>query len=361
MTIRDLALHCGVSNATVSLALRGHPRIPKATKERILREAERVGYRVNPMVSALLSHVRTQKPIGFQEVIAVLTTEATVLRKRQPYHRAVAEGVIARATHLGFGVDFFQLGGESSDQRVDQMLLSRGIRGVLLDPSCQDIPLPVLDWQRLSSVLMTYNQKNRSMRRVIPDQFHNMEELLVEMRERGYKRIGFYNLERFETRVHGHWAAAFLRHQLALPAKERVAIELAPDWDTARFLAWVRKARPDGIVCPHWMAYAWLQEAGYRVPADIGLAVPNWSPLHARVSGIDQNPADIGSAAVDVLVSQLTRNESGLTAMPRMTMIPGQYREGQTLRPRPPESDPGTAEPPARPAKRKAGARTASR
>lgn len=43
-TLADIARACGVSAATVSLALRGNPRVNEATRKRVVRESERQGY-----------------------------------------------------------------------------------------------------------------------------------------------------------------------------------------------------------------------------------------------------------------------------------------------------------------------------
>lgn len=43
-TLADIASACGVSAATVSLALRGNPMVNEATRERVVRESERQGY-----------------------------------------------------------------------------------------------------------------------------------------------------------------------------------------------------------------------------------------------------------------------------------------------------------------------------
>jgi len=54
VTVRDLARLAGVSAATVSRALRDHPRISTQTRARIKALARRVGYRPNPRARALL-------------------------------------------------------------------------------------------------------------------------------------------------------------------------------------------------------------------------------------------------------------------------------------------------------------------
>ena len=57
VTLRDIARELGVSHVTVSLALRDHPRISKAMTTRVKQTAARLGYRPDPMLTAL-SHYR---------------------------------------------------------------------------------------------------------------------------------------------------------------------------------------------------------------------------------------------------------------------------------------------------------------
>jgi len=45
VTHRELAEACGVSTATISRALSGHPQVRNEVREQILREAQRLGYR----------------------------------------------------------------------------------------------------------------------------------------------------------------------------------------------------------------------------------------------------------------------------------------------------------------------------
>ncbi len=53
-TLDDVARSAGVHRTTVSLALRNHPRIPQATRDRVKQIANDLGYRINPLVSALM-------------------------------------------------------------------------------------------------------------------------------------------------------------------------------------------------------------------------------------------------------------------------------------------------------------------
>lgn len=60
VTIKDLAAMTGLSQATISLSLRDHPRIPDSTKERVLRIAREAGYVYNRQAANLrMRHTRT--------------------------------------------------------------------------------------------------------------------------------------------------------------------------------------------------------------------------------------------------------------------------------------------------------------
>lgn len=54
-TLKDIAREVGVSAVTVSLALRNHPRIPLARSELIQKTTRRLGYRPDPMATALIN------------------------------------------------------------------------------------------------------------------------------------------------------------------------------------------------------------------------------------------------------------------------------------------------------------------
>lgn len=60
ITIKNLAAMTGLSQATISLSLRDHPRIPEATKARVLKTAQEAGYVYNRQAANLrMSRTRT--------------------------------------------------------------------------------------------------------------------------------------------------------------------------------------------------------------------------------------------------------------------------------------------------------------
>jgi len=61
-TLRDVAKRAGLSAATASRALSGHPHVDEATRRRVVRVARELGYRPNALARAL--RVRTTRTIG---------------------------------------------------------------------------------------------------------------------------------------------------------------------------------------------------------------------------------------------------------------------------------------------------------
>src|SRR5258708_33990268 len=96
----DVAGRAGVHPSTVSLALRAHPSIPAATRERVCRIAEKVGYQPHPLVSALMSFRRSARSGPRHTTLAYVTTsrpadawrEARTLRDQVPGAQAPAGG-----------------------------------------------------------------------------------------------------------------------------------------------------------------------------------------------------------------------------------------------------------------------------
>src|SRR5690606_24556736 len=110
ITLQHIAADCEVSKATVSLALRDAPSIPETTRHRIKAAATRLGYRMNPLVSAHCAYVRTARQSKATSVLGYLTNWAS---SAQPASTLVNQrclaGMHAKAKELGYRVDQFQL------------------------------------------------------------------------------------------------------------------------------------------------------------------------------------------------------------------------------------------------------------
>src|SRR5687767_1931302 len=70
ISMRDLAARLGVTHVTVSMALRDNPRVSPATRERVKKLADELGYRPDPMLSALATYRGNKSASGIHSAVA---------------------------------------------------------------------------------------------------------------------------------------------------------------------------------------------------------------------------------------------------------------------------------------------------
>jgi len=75
--LREIADRTGISRMAVSLALRGKSGVSEATRKKVLKVAQELGYEPDPEVARLLSHIRVKKSVDTKACLALLTSGAT--------------------------------------------------------------------------------------------------------------------------------------------------------------------------------------------------------------------------------------------------------------------------------------------
>ena len=96
------------------------------------------------------------------------------------------------------------------------------------------------------------------------------------------------------------------------------------------FSKWLEKNRLDAILSDLAETRPMLDQLGYRVPEDIGMA--STSILDGNASaGIDQNSKEIGRASMETLISLLNHNQYGIPKIVREVLITGSWVDGSTL------------------------------
>ncbi|MEX0325289.1 MAG: LacI family DNA-binding transcriptional regulator [Puniceicoccaceae bacterium] len=337
VNIRDVAQAAGVSPMTVSRVLNGGARVAPATREQVLAEVERLGYRINPLVQAYTTQIRgsQDRTAGAGCNLAFVVSDPDHTLPRHLWLLPYLRGAQARAAELGYGLDTdLNLAG-LTDREVLRQLTARGVRGLL-------IPLFVFvgrDLPQYDGMAMTGIGETRDsdwMHRVNPEYFLNVQLALAALRERGYKRIGFcLTLNSIYTN-HGQELGGFLEYtKLEQPeacVRHCVMKDVTQPQQVEIFLEWIRKEQPDVVLTTFYQALHWLRDAGYNVPGDIGIAHLGLTDDTRNWSGVDYRAEAIGSAAVDLLTAHIVRNEFGIPAIPKRMRIPGIWRDGETAR-----------------------------
>ena len=335
VTQRDIARAMGVSNATVSLALRGSEEITSKRREEIQAVAKKMGYRLNLAAAELSRH--KHKPVRpNHSVLAWIHAwrPAKKLRSSKQFD-LYWTGADEAARRLGYELEEFRIEGSVNPERLHQILETKGIRGIFLPRQDTHPDWEGFPWENYSIVRFGRSLRNPLCHAVSSDHVANGMLAFAKMRELGYKRIGLISNGDGVVRESGHLIeAGFLLAQRLVAPADRVPICVVSDLPgrgRAKSVAkWVRENRIDGILtdvadCPEILA-----KGGLRVPDDVGLACTNVTEISVS-AGIHQNPVEIGRVGLLMLHSLISENARGIPGISRQSVVEGVWVNGDSL------------------------------
>ena len=332
--MKHVAAAAGVSVMTVSLALRRDPSIPERTRERVLAMVERVGYRRNPLVSALMSGLRGRHPRGRDaHVIAYVDTFGSVMTKHQRETlRRFRNGAADCAAQHGYRLERFRMGGEGlSEARLERVLLARGIRGVVLAPFPKTGSGLTQPWRDHALAALGYSLAQPPLHRAVNHQVHSFRLAVAELLARGYRRIGLVMSRHEDARVGRNWISSALLAQHEHAGTDRAfPLYFADRINRGALLRWLRQQRPDVVVSTEPGVQSWVRLAAREATRRIGFAHLHLSSDTTGCSGVDQNNERVGAAAVDLVVEQLHANNYGIPPNPKTVLIEGRWTAGRT-------------------------------
>lgn len=333
--MQDIADAAGVSRMAVSYALRNNPKVPPETRRRIQRIAEDKGYRPDPLIQRLSVHLANARRSPHAGCIAYITTDRTRSAWRWiAAYRSAFEAVVARATQLGYRTEEFWLGEAGmTAAKLSRILTHRGVAGMIIAPMPGGMKPPRLRWADFASVALGYSMRAPAVHRVVNHQLHTGLEAIRQLQSLGYQRIGLCVSRDQSDRVDNAWLHAVLFHHSRMPASRRVAPHVPDELTRDGILRWVAEERPDCLLIQDQCVRDYLLDAGYRVPADLGVVMLDHNAANEPdFAGMNQSHDQIGAACADLLVAQIHRNEKGLPPAPLTVMIDGVWVPGKTVR-----------------------------
>jgi LacI family transcriptional regulator len=340
VTMSLIAAKAGVSKNTVSLALRDDPQISAPTRRRVAGIAAALGYAKNPVIAQLMVELRKAHPAGYQHTLALLNANLdTRAFTRHPTIPAYVEGCRRRAAFHGYKLDEFPLHDpDLNGARLNRILAARGIRGALVVGLMKENQLPQTYapvWDTIAAVVTGVRTRNPTLPFCCVDHHALVLQAMENALALGYTRPALAVDGRIDRLVEGRFSSGMLVGQQKLPARQRIPaftqIEAARQ-NPALFEKWLARHKPDVIFTLYNVIRAWLETLGHRIPQDIGLIQLERRRDNREWAGMDQHNDQTGEAAVDMLVSMLHNNESGVPAFPRATLISGSWVPGGTVR-----------------------------
>jgi len=334
VSMKHVAKAARVSVMTVSLAMRHDIRIPAATQQRILKVAQRIGYRKNPLVAALMANLRGRHPRG-QDAHVIAYLESTfaaaapqTLATLQRFRRGARES----AEVNGYRLELFTLGeGGVPEARLLQILAARGIRGAVFAPFPKWGVSLTETWDGLALATIGYSLRQPQLHRAINHHAHSVRLTVLKLMALGYRKIGLVLNRNENERTERAWLSSFLQLRHEYSGKKWSFPLLLPEADKVeerRLLDWLARTRPDCVVSPDGWLYPVIR--GIRLPSRkaMGFASLHLNASCAGCSGIDQNNERVGGAAIELVIEQLHGNSYGVPKDPKTVLIEGCWVAG---------------------------------
>jgi DNA-binding LacI/PurR family transcriptional regulator len=240
-TLTDVARHCGVSRATVSLVLNDSPLVAAKTRDRVRQAMADLGYVYNRAAASL----RTRH----SDAIGVVLTNIT-----NPYFAEFAAGLQDALTSSGT-VPLLAVSGEDREQqhRLITSLVERNVDGIVLVPAHGTSPSDLPDLLGTPLVLLARRLNGYDVDYVGAQNRDGGTAAAEHLYSHGCRRIafvgGFTDSSAREERAGG--VEEFLDdHGLTLDSDHSVVCE--PTRPQAREVAMqllIKDPHVDGIIC----------------------------------------------------------------------------------------------------------------
>lgn len=337
VSLRDVAAAVGVSHVTVSLALRGDPRISTERRTEVEVAAKRLGYRPDPMLSSLSAYRQGKRPAEIRSTVAWLNQWPDPRQLRQ-FHEfdAYWRGARDYAVKLGYRLDEFVIGRDISPARLQQILLARTVRGILIPPH-NAMSLPGFDWSDFSVVRFGTSVSEPRAHIVTSDQKNCAAMAFEQMWELGYRRIAYVSAHRFDLNTGGNFRAGYLSAQdKHLPLRRHLAPLVLSEEETVSderaLKRMLKQQRIDAILTSLPMLGTLLRRTGFKVPDAIAVATLSLLDGHFD-AGVDQNSYEVGRVAMATLAGLIQQNERGVPSFCRRILVEGRWVNGSSLPP----------------------------
>jgi DNA-binding LacI/PurR family transcriptional regulator len=328
VTIRDVAKAAGVSPSTVSRALSSPDIVDAATRERVLRVADHLGWRPNRAARGLIT--------GRTGNIGLILPDLA-----NPFFPSVVKGIQSQAHQADYQVFVADTDEDASAELGLVRSLSKQVDGIILcSPRMK--PAELRDAAGLAPVVLV-NRKAGTMPAVAIDNTDGMRQLVDHLTGLGHSRIGFVAGPR------SSWSAKERLRGLRL-ATSAAGVELvevghfAPTFDGgSEAVEGVLLSGVTAVVAYNDLVALGLLDAlrsrGVEVPRDLSLVgidnIPMSAMIHPALTTLAIPKEQAGRRSVDLLLQLLAdpTDASGPAALTRE--LPTELLVRQTTGPAP--------------------------
>jgi DNA-binding LacI/PurR family transcriptional regulator len=335
---RDLAAHCGVSTATVSRVLAGHPRVSKQAQERVRKAAVALGYEADPRL-AFLSRLRWAHGRRAEKTKVLVVLDRYT--KAAPTHPKFGE-INRLARELGYELELVSMEEvKAQARRYSREWWQRGVTGLILSTHAGG-ELPELDWKHFSVVIVGEEFPAARFYRVGSDWRQGFDMLAEKIGSEG-ERVGycFFDYGRAGDALAGKELGRLLQAEMLLQRAEFAAVGRSAgpvlrlkdqgQAGAVQFRAWWARYRPDTVISNTAQAWRWAaQETGSN--AARFFMVPKIGPWAANEPpGCGYHLARRLMLALRTLHENLLLDRRGYSALPIKLLTPMEWCLGAEI------------------------------
>lgn len=336
-SIKDVARVADVHFSTVSLALRGNPRIPKETRERVEHAAKSIGYRKSKVASSLIDF-RFNKMPGQRPRIAFLTNRPSETHFFERLHmRYFFEGAKRKANTLGYDLSLILLGEKAltSDQ-VREELNNPLYEGIVLGAVLPPFENLGIDWSRFALAMIDSRFVDPQASLITNNQLQDVRIAFRRLEEQGFQRIGLAISDVDDSITNGLFTGGYLVEQARTGRRQILKpfiLKRGSHWpDLVRDLGnWLRTNQLDALLS-NWGdgMQMLLRDAGFRVPEDLGFACLCISDPTPDIAGMVNNHHRVGEKAVETIAYNLKTGELGVPDCPNLEYVSSTWHPGHS-------------------------------
>lgn len=311
VTMSDIAARAGTTTGVVSVTLNGARsktlRVSEATRERVMRAAEELGYRRDPRAGALVT--------GRNHVIGLMLPHVESFSAADPFYSLLTAGVAAAASRRGYNLMLYTAVAEEEGRRAAESV-DRRIDGLILVSPPDDTPIFEECRRQGIRVAAVVGRRDPASISVDSDDYAGGRLATEHLLGLGHRQIahlyGNMGFLTSEPRIRAYREA--LRNAGIEPDPELLVeggfSRVKGRASTARLLALPSDRRPTAIFAANDLsahgAIDAITEAGLRVPEDVSVVGydDTWyaSVVHPALTSVSMDVDGLGRRAAELLI-----------------------------------------------------------